>query len=114
MAFVRAMVDYILQTFPESKASPSHPSSRSFDLSASAGVTDVAIPPGSLLAWPHALSDSFMETQQRFARRIKDGKACHTLLPTLNRFERVSNSPPRERTEGEHRCFGLASEQGSR
>ena len=90
---VRAMIDYILKSFPESKASPSHPSSRSFDLSASAGVTDVEIPPGSLLAWSHALSDSFTETQQRFARRIKDGKACHTLLPTLNRFERVSNSP---------------------
>ena len=90
---VRAMIDYILKSFPESKASPSHPSSTSFDLSASAGVTDVAIPPGSLLAWSHALSDSFTETQQRFARRIKDGKACHTLLPTLNRFERVSNSP---------------------
>ena len=90
---VRAMVDYILQTFPESKASPSHPSSRSFDLSASAGVTDVAIPPGSLLAWSHALSDSFTETQQRFDRRIKDGKACHTLLPPLSRFERVSDSP---------------------
>ena len=90
---VRAMVEYILQTFPESKASPSHPSSRSFDLSASADVADVAIPPGSLLAWSHALSDSFTETQRRFARRIKDGKACHTLLSTLNRFERVSNSP---------------------
>ena len=87
------MIDFILKSFPESKASPSHPSSRSFDLSASAGVTDVVIPPGSLLAWSHALSDSFTETQQRFARRIKDGKACHTLLPTLNRFERVSNSP---------------------
>ena len=61
---VQAMVDYILQTFPESKASPSHPSSRSFDLSASAGVTDMAIPPGSLLAWSYALSDSFTETQQ--------------------------------------------------
>ena len=90
---VRAMIDFILKSFPEPKASPSHPSSRSFDLSASAGVTDVAIPPGSLLAWSHALSDSFTETQQRFARRIKDGKACHTLLLTLNRFERVSNSP---------------------
>ena len=87
------MIDFILKSFPESQASPSHPSSRSFDLSASAGVTDVAIPPGSLLAWSHALSDSFSETQQRFARRIKDGKACHTVLPTLNRFERVSNSP---------------------
>ena len=90
---VRAMVDFILQTFPESKASPSHPSSRSFDLSATAGVAEVAIPPGSLLSWSHALSDSFTETQERFARCIKDGKACHTLLPTLNKFERVSNSP---------------------
>ena len=87
------MVDFILQTFPESQASPSHPSSRSFDLSATVGVAEVAIPPGSLSSWPHALSDSFTETQERFARRIKDGKACHTLLPTLNKFERVSNSP---------------------
>ena len=90
---VRAIVPYILQTFPESQASPSHPSSRSFNLSATAGVAEVAIPPGSLLSWSHALSDSFTETQERFARRIKDGKACHTLLPTPNKFERVSNSP---------------------
>ena len=90
---VRAMVDFILQTFPESQASPSHPSLRSFDLSATAGVAEVAIPPGSLLSWSHALSDSFTETQEQFARRIKDGKACHTLLPTLSKFERVLNSP---------------------
>ena len=87
------MIDFILKSFPDAQASPSHPSSRSFDLSAYAGVTDATIPPGSLLAWCHALSDAFSDTQQRFARRIKDGKVCHTLLPTLNRFERVSNSP---------------------
>ena len=87
------MVDYILKTFPESQASPSHPSSRSFDLSATAGVAEVAIPQGSLLSWSHALSDSFTETQEHFARCIRDGKACHTLLPTLSKFERVSNSP---------------------
>ena len=90
---VRAMIDFILKSFPDAQASPSHPSSRSFDLSAYAGVTDAAIPPRTLLAWCHALSDAFSDTQQRFARRIKDGKVCHTLLPTLNRFERVSNSP---------------------
>ena len=90
---VRAMIDFILKSFPDAQASLSHPSSRSFDLSAYAGVTDAAIPPGSLLAWCHALSDAFSDTQQRFAHRIKDGKVCHTLLPTLNRFERVSNSP---------------------
>ena len=36
---VWAMIDFILKSFPESQASPSHPSSRSFELSASAGVT---------------------------------------------------------------------------
>ena len=90
---VRAMIDFILKSFPDAQASPFHPSSRSFDLSAYAGVTDATIPPGSLLAWCHALSDAFSDTQQRFARRIKDGMVCHTLLPTLNRFERISNSP---------------------
>ena len=90
---VRAMIDFILKSFPDAQASPSHPSSRSFDLSAYAGVTDATIPLGSLLAWCHALPDAFSDTQQRFARRIKDGKVCHILLPTLNRFERVSNSP---------------------
>ena len=90
---VRAMIDFILKSFPDSQASPSHPTSRSFDLSAYAGVTDAAIPPRSILAWCHALSDAFSETQQRFASRIKDGKACHAILPTLNKFERVSNSP---------------------
>ena len=35
----------------------------------------------------------FSDTQQRFAYRIKDGRVCHTLLPTLNRFEKASNSP---------------------
>ena len=90
---VRAMIDFILKSFPEATAAPSHPSSRSFDLSASAGVTDAATPAGSLLAWCHAMSDAFSDTQKRFTHRIKDGRVCHTLLPTLNRFERVSNSP---------------------
>ena len=39
------------------------------------------------------MSDAFSDTQQRFAHRIKDGQVCHTLLPTLNKFEKVSNSP---------------------
>ena len=89
---VKAMIDFILQSFPEATASPAHPSSRSFDLSTSAGVTDAATPSGSLLAWCHAMSDSFSDTQKRFSQRIKDGRVCHSLLPTLHRFERVSNS----------------------
>ena len=90
---VKAMIDFILQSFPETTASPAHPSSRSFDLSASAGFTDSATPSGSLLAGCHAMSDAFADTQKRFSRRIKDGRVCYSLLPTLHRFERVSNSP---------------------
>ena len=94
---VKAMIDFILKSFPDAQESPSHPSSRSFDLSAYAGVTDAAIPSGSFLAWCHAMSDAFSDTQQRFAHRIKDGRVCHTLLPTLNKFEKVSNSPTQGR-----------------
>ena len=90
---VKAMIDFILHSFLEATASPAHPSSRSFDLSPSAGVTDSATPSGSLLPWCHAMSDSFSDTQKRFSQRIKDGRVCHSLLPTLHRFERVSNSP---------------------
>ena len=43
------------------------------------------------------MSDAFSDTQQRFAHRIKDGRLCHTLLPTLNKFEKVSNSPTQRR-----------------
>ena len=70
---------------------------RDLSTSAYAGVTDAAIPSGSFLAWCHAMSDAFSDTQQRFVHRIKDGRVCHTLLPTLNKFEKVSNSPTQGR-----------------
>ena len=35
----------------------------------------------------------FSDTKQRFAHRIKDGRVCLTLLPTLNKFEKAYNSP---------------------
>ena len=43
------------------------------------------------------MSDAFSDTQQSFAHRIKDGRVCHTLLPTLNKFEKVSDSPTQRR-----------------
>ena len=96
-ATVKAMVDFIMRSFPEATASPAHPSSRSFDLSASVGVTDAATPSGSLLAWCQVMADSFTATQKRFSQRIQEGRACHSLLPALHRFERVSNSPTQGR-----------------
>ena len=97
---VKAMIDFILNSFPEATVSPAHPSSRSFDLSASAGVTDAATPSGSLLARCHAMSDAFSDTQKRFTQRIKDGRVCHSLLPTLHRFESIQFAYPRKRVEG--------------
>ena len=92
-ATVKAMVEFIKTNFPDAIASPAHKSSRSFDLSASVGVTDPATPSGSLLAWSQVMSDAFMDTQKKFSQRIQEGRACHTLLPSLHRLEKVSNSP---------------------
>ena len=92
-ATVKAMVEFIKTNFPDAIASPAHKSSRSFDLSASVGVTDPTTPSGSLLAWSQVMSDSFLDTQKKFSQRIQEGRACHTLLPSLYRLEKVSNSP---------------------
>ena len=69
-ATVKAMVDFIKTNFPDAIASPAHKSSRSFDLSASVGVTDPATPSGSLLAWSQVMSDAFLDTQKKFSQRI--------------------------------------------
>ena len=92
-ATVKAMVEFIRSNFPDAIASPAQKSSRSFDLSASAGVTDPAAPLGSLLGWSQVMSDSFADTQKKFSKRIQEGRACHTLLPSLHRLEKVANSP---------------------
>ena len=92
-ATVKAMVEFIRSNFPDAIASPAQKSSRSFDLSASVGVTDPAAPSGSLLGWSQVMSDSFADTQKKFSKRIQEGRACHTLLPSLHRLEKVANSP---------------------
>ena len=55
-ATVKAMVEFIRSNFPDAIASPAQKSSRSFDLSASVGVTDPAAPSGSLLGWSQVIS----------------------------------------------------------
>ena len=92
-ATVKAIVEFIRSNFPDAIASPAQKSSRSFDLSASVGVTDPAAPSGSLLGWSQVMSDSFADTQKKFSKRIQEGRACHTLLPSLHRLEKVANSP---------------------
>ena len=90
---IPAMVEFIRTNFPDAIASPAQKSSRSFDVSASVGVTDPATPSGSLLGWSQVMFDSFSDTQKKFSRRIQEGRACHTLLPSLHRLEKVANSP---------------------
>ena len=87
------MVEFIRANFPDAIASPAQKSSRSFDLSVSVGVTDPVAPSGSLLGWSQVMSDSFVDTQKKFSKRIQEGRACHTLLPSLHRLEKVANSP---------------------
>ena len=90
---IPAMVEFIKTNFPDAIASPAQKSSRSFDVSASVGVTDPATPSGSLLGWSQVMSDSFSDTQKKFSQRIQEGRTCHTLLPSLHRLEKVANSP---------------------
>ena len=67
---MKTMVEFIRSNFPDAIASPAQKSSRSFDVSASVGVTDPATPSGSLLGWSQVMSDSFADTQKKFSQRI--------------------------------------------
>ena len=86
-AQVKAIIIFILKSFPDAQKSPYHPSSRSFE-----ELQTLRFPRDRF--WPSAfVSDAFSATQQRFAHRIKDGRVWHTLLQTLNKFGKASNSP---------------------
>ena len=54
-------------------------------------------PPGLSTCLPRSASliqrVSFVDTQKKFSKRIQEGRACHTLLPSLHRLEKVANSP---------------------
>ena len=57
-------MEFIKTNFPDAIASPAQKFSRSFDLSASVGVTDPATPSGSLLGWSQVMSDAFLDTEE--------------------------------------------------
>ena len=47
------------------------------------------------------MSVAFFDTQQRFAHRIKDGRVCHTLLPTQQVREGLQFAYSKKGVKGE-------------
>ena len=67
-AQVKAMIIFILKSFPDVQKSPYHPSSRSFEELQTLRFPRDRFRPSAFV------SDAFSVTQQRFAHRIKDGR----------------------------------------
>ena len=91
------MLAYIMDKFPSASAPLAQPSAKPFSVLASAGLAEESSDHASLLAWYEAIQSVCDVSQQRYETRIRDGKSWSTVLPSVSRFERVSNSPSQGR-----------------
>ena len=88
---------YIMDKFPSASAPLAQPSAKPFSVLATAGLVEESSDHASLLAWYEAIQSVCDVSQQRYETRIRDGKSWSTVLPSVSRFERVSNSPSQGR-----------------
>ena len=86
-----------MDKFPSASAPLAQPSAKPFSVLATAGLAEESSDNASLLAWYEAIQSVCDVSQQRYETRIRDGKSWSTVLPSVSRFERVSNSPSQGR-----------------
>ena len=94
---LRHMLAYIMDKFPSASAPLAQPSAKPFSVLATVGLAEESSDHASLLAWYEAIQSVCDVSQQRYETNIRDGKSWSTVLPSVSRFERVSNSPSQGR-----------------
>ena len=71
----------------------SDPSSKRFHVMEAAGLVDESSQPSSNLAWFGHMRNACDSAQSKFEAKILEGKSLSSLLPSVSRTERVSDSP---------------------
>ena len=87
------MLDYITSKFPAASKPLVQPSSKRFHIMEAAGLVDESSQPSSNLAWFGHMRNACDSAQSKFEAKILEGKSLSSLLPTVSRTERVSDSP---------------------
>ena len=92
-ASLALLLDYIMKKFPASSKPLAQPSSRRFHVFETAGLVDESSPRSSNLAWFDHMRSACELAQSKFESRIFEGRSLSTLMPSVSRTEKVSDSP---------------------
>ena len=92
-ASLALLLDYIMKKFPAASKPLIQPSSKRFHVFETAGLVDESSQRSSNLAWFEHMRVACKSAQTKFESRIFEGRSLTTLLPSVSRTERVSDSP---------------------
>ena len=87
------LLDYIMKKFPAASKPLAQPSSRRFNVFETAGLVDESSPRSSNLAWFDHMRSACESAQSKFESRIFEGRSLSSLMPSVLRTEKVSDSP---------------------
>ena len=87
------LLNYITSMFPAASQPFIQPSSKRFHIMESAGLLDESSQQTSNLAWYGCMRSAWDSAQRKFDAKVSEGKSLSSILTTVSRTERVSDSP---------------------
>ena len=104
------LLNYITSTFPAASQPLIQPSSKRFHVMESGGLVDESSQQASNLAWFGHMRSACDSAQRKFEAKVSEGKSLSSILTTVSRTERVSDSPCQGRaTKVNSQVFDLMS-----
>ena len=104
------LLNYITRMFPAASQPLIQPSSIRFHVMESAGLVDESSQQASNLAWFGYMRSACDAAQRKFGAKVSEGKSLSSILTTVSKTERVSDSPCQGRaTKVNSQVFDLMS-----
>ena len=92
-ASLSLLLEYITRKFPAASKPLVQPSSKRFHVMETAGLVDESSQQSSNVAWFGHMRNACDSAQRKFEGKISEGRSLSSLLPSVSRTERVSDSP---------------------
>ena len=92
-ASLTLLLDYIMNKFPAASKPLAQPSTRRFRVFEAAGLVVESSQRSSNLSWFDHVRFASESTQSKFETKIYEGKSFSTIMPSVSKVEKVSDSP---------------------
>ena len=92
-ASLALLLDYIMSKFPAASKPLAQPSTRRFRVFEAAGLIEESSQRLSNLSWFDHVRFACESAQSKFEAKIYEGKSLSTIMPSVSKVEKVSDSP---------------------